>query len=451
MAGQFRFKNNSGTVVAQISASNAGAMSFSGSALDFSSVTTLTLGTSTLTGTASFATTAVSSSYGLNALTGSNAMTASSADTLYVRNNATVLGSITAQTLIVQTITSSVLFTTGSNKIGSSLSNVQELTGSVGITGSLSVNTNGLFVSSSGNVGIGTILPSDFIDATSGAAIIAGSGRSGLSLGSTQGTADEVLGRLSFTNTNSTNAGGKRLAYISGIRGTTNNSAYLEFGTANDGLGAQRMVITQAGNVGIGNTGNASRKLEVNHPTGYSAGIRIIAETGPGDAKIQFFGGGSSQMDIGPTAASPNDLIFGAGGSERMRILSSGLFKLTQETNTRYGVQIKKFTVAASSSTTVTFDPADFGLVGGTGQYHLEIDAGAYGGNFSGPGVYKLVFGGYSTTPYNNATAVLANTMTTGSWGWSMSGSVHTITITNTNGTYQKEGIIRFTVTYTGA
>lgn len=196
MAGQFRFKNNSGTVVAQISASNAGAISFSGSAVDFSSVATLTLGTSTLTGTASFATTAVSSSYASNALTGSNAMTASSADTLYVRNNITTLGSITAQTLVVQTVTSSVLFSTGSNKLGSSLSNTQELTGSVGITGSLAVvttgtefqvnaggvnignaltdnhiisgsvtiNPNGLFVSSSGNVGIGNTSPSAVLD-----------------------------------------------------------------------------------------------------------------------------------------------------------------------------------------------------------------------------------------------------------------------------------------------
>jgi len=151
--------------------------------------------------TSSFVLNAVSSSYAVNALTGSNAMTASSADTLYVRNNVTALGSITAQTLIVQTITSSVLFTTGSNIIGSSLSNVQQLTGSVGITGSLSVNTNGtefqvnaggvnignaltdnhvisgslrvnpngLFVSSSGNVGIGTTTPSTklHIEATS--------------------------------------------------------------------------------------------------------------------------------------------------------------------------------------------------------------------------------------------------------------------------------------------
>jgi predicted heme/steroid binding protein len=213
---------------------------------------------------------------------------------------------------------------------------------------------------------------------------------------------------------------------------------------------APRIIVTAAGNVGIGNAGNASRLLEVNHPTGYSAGIRIVAATGPGDAKIQFFGGGSSQMDIGPSAASPNDLIFGAGGSEGMRITSNRLFKLTQETNSRCGVQIKKFTVAASSSTAVTFTPTDFGL-GETGQYHLEIDCAAYGSNSSGPGVYKLVFGGYSNTAGNNATAVIANVMTNGSWGWSISGSTHTITITNSSSTMPKDGIIRFTVTYTGA
>jgi len=94
--------------------------------------------------------------------------------------------------------------------------------------------------------------------------------------------------------------------------------------TQTGGTRDAKLYISSAGNVGIGNTGNASRKLEVTQPTGYSAGIRIVAETGPGDAKIQFFGGGSSQMDIGPSAASPNDLIFGAGGAERMRITSGG-------------------------------------------------------------------------------------------------------------------------------
>ena len=126
-------------------------------------------------------------------------------------------------------------------------------------------------ITSTGNVGVGTISPSDFIDAGLGLAVISTSGRTGLALGSTQGTANETLGRLSFTNTNSTNIGSKRLAYISGVRGTSNNSAYLEFGTADDALGAQRMIISQAGSVGINTTSPGSYKLYVNGAF-YSAG-----------------------------------------------------------------------------------------------------------------------------------------------------------------------------------
>jgi hypothetical protein len=69
-----------------------------------------------------------------NAISSSFAATASSAD------NFTVRGTLTAQTLVAQTITSSTEFITGSTKNGSLLSNTHQFTGSVGITGSLAVN-----------------------------------------------------------------------------------------------------------------------------------------------------------------------------------------------------------------------------------------------------------------------------------------------------------------------
>jgi hypothetical protein len=113
------------------------------------------------------------------------AATASYAD------NFTVGGTLTAQTINVQIITSSIEFNTGSTRNGALLTNTHEFTGSVLMTGSLTVtttgtelqvnaggvnignaltdnhiisgslrvNTNALFVSSSGNIGIGTVSP----------------------------------------------------------------------------------------------------------------------------------------------------------------------------------------------------------------------------------------------------------------------------------------------------
>jgi len=80
---------------------------------------------------ASYAFNATSASYSLSA---SNASTASSADDFLVR------GTLTAQTIIVQTITSSVDFVTGSTHFGTTIDNTHQFTGSVSISGSLAVN-----------------------------------------------------------------------------------------------------------------------------------------------------------------------------------------------------------------------------------------------------------------------------------------------------------------------
>jgi hypothetical protein len=90
---------------------------------------------------ASFATSAVTASYVLNAVSASNAATASSAD------NFTVRGTLTAQTIVAQTITSSIDFVTGSSRNGSLLANTHQFTGSVSITGSLSVNGSNVILS----------------------------------------------------------------------------------------------------------------------------------------------------------------------------------------------------------------------------------------------------------------------------------------------------------------
>ena len=77
-------------------------------------------------------------SYALNALSSSYATTASSADDFVVR------GTLTAQTIIAQIITSSTEYITGSTQFGSLLSNIHQFTGSVNITGSLNINGENL-------------------------------------------------------------------------------------------------------------------------------------------------------------------------------------------------------------------------------------------------------------------------------------------------------------------
>ena len=74
------------------------------------------------------------------ATTGSNQFKASQV----ITGSLTVTGAIVAQTLNVQQVTSSVIFSSGSNVFGNSVSNTQQFTGSVNITGSITVNGSGL-------------------------------------------------------------------------------------------------------------------------------------------------------------------------------------------------------------------------------------------------------------------------------------------------------------------
>jgi len=424
--------------------------------------------------------------FGIFATTGSNQFNGNQS----ITGSLTVSGQVVAQTLNVQQVTSSIVFSSGSNIFGNSLSNTQQFTGSVGVTGSLTVAGAGTFsnfvgingspgtsfpleayinssttyttssrgnvmrvynsnttanvfagielggagtandglvgingvvtgsgngamtfytrnsntfseklrLESAGNIGVGTISPSDFIDAGLGLAIISTTGRTGLSLGSTQTTADEVLGRLSFTNTNSTNIGSKRLAYISGVRGNTNNSAYLEFGTANNGLGTQRMVISQEGNVGIGVTPNANSRLHVYRGGGSYDTIIADGDAGTntgfaiyegGSARYALYSngaGGNDSFNIYNFGASSNSLTITTGGNVGIgnttpnRLLS--LYATTpvlQFTNPTTGVTANDGTQFFQNAANFTLELQDSGyfniLTGGSERMRIIPDA----------------------------------------------------------------------------
>jgi len=92
--------------------------------------------TGSLAGTATSSSFAYTASSAVSAYTAASAVNATTALTASYATSFTVGGTLTAQTLVVQTITSSVSFITGSTRFGSLLTNTHQFTGSMFVTGS---------------------------------------------------------------------------------------------------------------------------------------------------------------------------------------------------------------------------------------------------------------------------------------------------------------------------
>ena len=219
---------------------------------------------------------AVSASYAYTASSAIQSYSASYAQTSSFANNFTVANTLTAQTLIVSTISSSVEYSSGSNVFGNSLSNTQTMTGSVNITGSLNLNNNPVIASN--QTGSMSVLSSSYALTASyllgyvspfpftGSAIITGSLRV-IGQGVVSGS---YIITGSFTVTGSTNQygnnallGNNSITGSNNILGTTIMSGSINVSGSQYFTGAQIMSgsiamsgsITQAGNnTLIGNT-----------------------------------------------------------------------------------------------------------------------------------------------------------------------------------------------------
>ena len=196
------------------------------------------------------------------ATTGSNTFIGSQviSGSLTTSGSITSTSTITAQTLVVQTITSSVVYSSGSNIFGNSLANTQVFSGSI------IMNPGGLFVSGSGQIGINTTTPN--LSTWSGAA-------RGMEIyGST--------GQYAAIKLNTADLGNFYL--INGV------NQYWIYGEGNYPMtfytsGSERMRITNSGSVGIGTT-NPGAKLTV---IGADGGDTIPATYG-GTIKIVDYG-----------------------------------------------------------------------------------------------------------------------------------------------------------------
>ena len=291
------------------------------------------------------------------------ALTASSVANLnqnvQVTGSLTVSSAITAQTLVVQTVTSSVVFSSGSNIFGNSLTNTQQMTGSVNVTGSftvattgtefrvtgsgvnmgnalsdshtisgsLTVNPGGLFVSSSGNVGIGTTntLSKLQVNVSDATAYTTSSTGNTLTLYNTSLTTGGYVGMDFISEPTTGNSGRASISTIA----TGNGTADLTFSTRNSTMG-ERMRITSAGNVGIGTTSPTSSldvRVAVESPA--TGRVALIAGTSNGANDIfRWFDGAtllgvfknSGNIGIGTSSPGQRLTIVTSGGSPSINI-----------------------------------------------------------------------------------------------------------------------------------
>ena len=277
--------------------------------------------------TSSFATTGSNTFIGTQTISGS----------ILQSGSFTTTGTIIAQTINVQQVTSSVIYSSGSNIFGNLISNTQVFTGSVLITGSLTIagassassysgatiygstvvcSPVGLF---SGCVGIGTATPT--YDLTLSKSVAAGNVVLNIENTSTTGAA-----RLWFGNNAAST--GARIQYFGATHAARPNLFSIGTDAANDMMfetaGTERMRITCAGNVLIG-TSTISTAVSTND-------LLTIGKSGSTSNAIIFSNGVTTNWGFivaeatKIVLASSNNITFetGAGSTERMRLCSNG-------------------------------------------------------------------------------------------------------------------------------
>jgi hypothetical protein len=293
-----------------------------------------------------------------NGITGSLQGTASwaiNSSTSSYADNFTVAGTITAQKLVVQTITSSVLYSSGSNIFGNDISNVQSFTGSLRVTGSGNHYVMG------GNVGIGTTVPSANLHISSTGLtasdlalrirnsantndLFTVTGNGGFS-SFKGGTVDTYInsnttingtGRFLVLNATGSSSpwgiilrgGGTgetgRLVSDDGSGNLILQNSWLNYGMAFNTSGSNtRMFITGTGNVGIGtNTPNAT--LDISGSINISgSGTTIPFQITSGSTSLMYISS-SGQMGIGTSTPAFRVQVSMPVGTDNFAITSGG-------------------------------------------------------------------------------------------------------------------------------
>ncbi len=326
--------------------------------------------------TASYALTATSASYANNTTSASYALNATTAATASYANNFTVAGTLTAQTLVVQTISSSVIYSSGSNVFGNNLANTQVFTGSMYQTGSVAV-----FLS---NVAIGTTSPSYTLD-------VNGTGRFGAAL---------TINGTSVASTVLTLQESAALPAALAIRNRNSNQTW--------GLAVDTATVDDK-NFGVYNITNASFPFIINATTSaatFSAGVTATSFTGSllGTASYaiqalsaSYYGGSITSASYANNATSASYALTATSASYATNALSASYYggtiaSASYATNALSASYVNtlnqnvlitgSLTVGATSAgateSTLTLGPAPAGGAGEGGQLGLNAVGGTY-------------------------------------------------------------------------
>jgi hypothetical protein len=387
--------------------------------------------TGSLAGTATSSSFAFTASSAVSAYTAASAVNATTALTASYATSFTVGGTLTAQTLVVQTITSSTDFVTGSTRFGSLLTNTHQFTGSVSITGSLIVNTtgtefqvtnNGVVMGNlstdnhtitgslniTGSVGINaassfrfngigdtshavgydSTVDGAFLRGQNGVRFITGTG------GGTERMRISAAGTASFTGNSLTSAADAATINLKQNSTTANTGIYLErsgeqkgyyiyMGGSVDSLTFQRnnagtkgdvMSLTRDGNVGIGTT-SPQQKLHVEGDV-YLANNRnlFFANSGVAAGAIRFYNSTSSTTKsiIGSylNIADEGNIEFANGASltTKMIITSRGHVGISVTPNSSWGTNMAALQIG-SGGVLSNFTGANNNFTAGANYY----------------------------------------------------------------------------------
>lgn len=265
-----------------------------------------------------------------------------------VTGSLTVTGQVIAQTLNVQQVTSSIVYSSGSNTFGNSIGNVQQFTGSLQVSGSSHylLGNFGVGVTSplhvlhtSGEGSAGQIMADQY--GAVGSNILLRSAR-GTSLLPTASQAGDLLGSIGARGYDGTNfsGGGRAGMYIyAGENFTpTNQGSFIIFGTTAIGAASrtERVRITESGDVGVGTTtpdlfSRSNDRTFGISSTGNTAIAINAASSGGRGAQIDF---GVNLVRTAGIVSNVNETTFGTltstplnfqtNGATRVRITSDG-------------------------------------------------------------------------------------------------------------------------------